>query len=79
MAALTRAQEKTLRALDEHGELPEKRVHRLADLGGPQGTQTVLRSLVSRDLVERDLVKRGSDLDSFYSYRITAAGREAIT
>lgn len=75
---LTTAQTKVLKALDEHGELVDKRLKTIAGLGGPQGTSVVCRSLMNRGLIERELVKRGSDLDSFYSYRITEAGREAI-
>ena len=75
---LTKAQLKTLLTLDEHGELPEKRVLRLAELGGPQGTQAVLRSLVSRGLVDRTRAVQHTDLDSYYSYRITDAGRKEV-
>lgn len=74
---LTSSQLKVLRALEEHGEVTEKRLMALASIGGPQGTSALCRTLMARGLIERDLVNRGSDLDSFYRYRITPAGREA--
>ena len=77
---LTRAQLKTLEALAENGgELPEKRVTGAAGIGGPQGTQAILRTLMDRGLVERSKLVQSRPTDSYYSYRLTPAGREAVT
>lgn len=75
---LTKAQLKTLAVLDEHEEVVEKRIMSLAGIGGPQGTHAILRTLIARGLVDRELVQSRSPLDSFYKYRITQAGREAV-
>lgn len=76
---MTSGQLKVLKALAEHGELTEKRLMRVASIGGPQGTSALCRTLMARGLIERGLVNRGSDLDSFYRYRITPAGRKEIS
>lgn len=73
---LTPAQIRVLDALVEHGELVEKRIAPLAKIGGPQGVSVITRSLMAKGLIERGRVTRTSELDSYYVYRPTAAGRE---
>jgi DNA-binding MarR family transcriptional regulator len=75
---LTKGQTKALTALHEHGQLTEKRLKTVADIGGPHGAHAIMRTLMARGLVERDVTGQKGDLHSYYMYRLTPAGEEAI-